>query len=607
MARAFSNEYGVVHDPILDAWVLHVGSQLTAVAPRHDLNYHFTILDTAEVNAFTLPGGYVFVTRGLLDSLVSQDELACVMGHEVGHVTHRDPIRIIEWQLGLSLTVAYGPVPHSQLATILEQAAIFLTTLSFSRQDEYRADQYGLRFGTAAGYDPNGLVQFLESLGIERKASFFARYLATHPPNGDRLKAIQRTRYFNARQWALQEKIGSNLLANYRPAIAVLHFQAALQGNPPAAAAARLRQEVARARTMSGAPAIASATGLVAGPVGGAGNENGGAVRPQAPTQTVGPPDPAQEAALQAIQTASIDLRAPVESVYRTLVKYNGLVNMELGLQDGLLGAAASALDDVKWLALAYQAYGAVNQLNDFYACVVRVDSRILPTLAAMETELKQMAPGDPREPELCASAMRLAAEARVASDEMEKAASKIGVGADLMGAVLGDLDMALLGFKSQVSYVRLAGLQATLVAARVEIDQGRKDGNGALASLNQAEVRALLAQLNQVASGASPARLLTYDHAVQTLTGASLESMAAIRAQGLPYGDAVMAAVLAREASVQPDTIISRFRAMATAQQTGAITTWADVMVDRRVSAISVEIVLHEVYQAVLQEANCA
>jgi predicted Zn-dependent protease len=160
-------------------------------------NYHFYLLnDPDTVNAFALPGGQVFITRGLYDKLDDEAELAGVLGHEIGHVVNRHAAEhMATGRLGQLLTVAVGVGAsgdrNGQNAQMVAAMVNQMTQLKFSRGDESEADRYGLRYMAQSGYDPSAM---LDVMSILKKASGGSRqpeFLATHPLPETRLQEIR--------------------------------------------------------------------------------------------------------------------------------------------------------------------------------------------------------------------------------------------------------------------------------------------------------------------------------------------------------------------------------------------------------------------------------
>lgn len=175
-AKGVEAQIGLLGDPALDAYVQGIGDKLLRAIPNRPFAYRFRIVDQVEPNAFALPGGHIFVSRGLLALANDEDELACVIGHEIGHVAKRHAAA----QQG----TASGQFP---LANPMIRAG---RMAAYSRDLERSADHDGQILCSAAGYDPRGLARFLESLtnyqklqpGGIRRASYFD----THPLSSER-------------------------------------------------------------------------------------------------------------------------------------------------------------------------------------------------------------------------------------------------------------------------------------------------------------------------------------------------------------------------------------------------------------------------------------
>lgn len=192
-ADQLEEEIGVVRDPVLSAWVERVGNTIVRADGGNPRDYSFTILNTGDVNAFALPGGFVYVTMGLLRFVDSEDELAGVVGHEIGHITARHGVKQVERNTLLSLALALlrGHVP-GLVATLADVGGV-LYSLKHTRSDEAAADALGARKAAAAGYDPMAMVEFLRKMGQKEKQrpSHFEVYFMTHPPTAERIKKAE--------------------------------------------------------------------------------------------------------------------------------------------------------------------------------------------------------------------------------------------------------------------------------------------------------------------------------------------------------------------------------------------------------------------------------
>ena len=184
-------EMGVYNDRALEQYVNEIGQELARHSHRPKLPWTFTIVDSSAINAFALPGGYIYVTRGLLAYLDDESELAGVLGHEIGHVTARHAAqaytRAAEANLGLTILGIF--VPSTQPFTDISATGLSVLFLRNGREAELEADRLGVEYGSGAGYDPTGVPRFLSTLA--RVSALSERgvpnWLSTHPDPGSRV------------------------------------------------------------------------------------------------------------------------------------------------------------------------------------------------------------------------------------------------------------------------------------------------------------------------------------------------------------------------------------------------------------------------------------
>ncbi|MDD5309006.1 MAG: M48 family metallopeptidase [Deltaproteobacteria bacterium] len=178
-------------DPAMNRAVREIGTRLVGAMGASPYAFRVRVLDSKEVNAFALPGGYVFVNRGLLELASSGDELAGVMAHELEHVLRRHSVRNLARQAGLSLVLAAVAWSGSDLQGFLMSNAAGLASMSFSRDQEEEADARGLELMARAGLDPSGLPRFLARLEAEEgKLGPLLTFISDHPASRDRVKAL---------------------------------------------------------------------------------------------------------------------------------------------------------------------------------------------------------------------------------------------------------------------------------------------------------------------------------------------------------------------------------------------------------------------------------
>jgi predicted Zn-dependent protease len=187
------NQYGIYIDPALNDYVTRIGTSLGPHTHRSHLQYHFSVLDSPVVNAFAVPGGYVYVTRGILALMKSEAELAVVLGHELGHVNARHSIHRMSEQMLFGLGLAVGSSLNKTVADIAGIAGIGvqLLFLKYSRDDERQADQLGVEYSRKGGYNPGEMIGFFASLGKMGDLSSrnsIPGFLSTHPLTSERIQ-----------------------------------------------------------------------------------------------------------------------------------------------------------------------------------------------------------------------------------------------------------------------------------------------------------------------------------------------------------------------------------------------------------------------------------
>ena len=208
-------EYGVLKNPRVQAYVNDIGQRLAKQSQRANLQWTFTVLDSPEINAFALPGGYVYITRGMMVYLESEADLAGVVGHEIGHVTARHGAQRATRQqdagLGVLAASVFGALLESQgvggagrVASDLSQTVAAGYISRYGREQELQADGLGAEYLSRIRFDPRNMVDVINVLkNQERFAADLARsqgrpvpaqnsWLSSHPSNDQRLDAITR-------------------------------------------------------------------------------------------------------------------------------------------------------------------------------------------------------------------------------------------------------------------------------------------------------------------------------------------------------------------------------------------------------------------------------
>lgn len=200
------SKYPVFQNGALTRYINIVGNTVAIYSNRPETyaGYHFLILDTEDVNAMAAPGGFIFITRGLLKRCNDEDMLAAILAHEVGHVSAKHGLRSIKKSrlidafkiIGLETAKKFGPEKLAQLTTIFENIlgdiAEKLIERGYDRKYEYEADKLSVEFGTRTGYDPNGLLDFLETMEDDSSGTSKKGWFKTHPSTKDRIDKVKK-------------------------------------------------------------------------------------------------------------------------------------------------------------------------------------------------------------------------------------------------------------------------------------------------------------------------------------------------------------------------------------------------------------------------------
>jgi predicted Zn-dependent protease len=229
-AQQINAQLPIIQDPELNRYVNVIGDSIARLTSRGDLDWHFFIVDAQEVNAFAVPGGFVYVNRGLIQRADQMDELAGVLGHEIGHVVRRHTVKQMEKEqganVGITLACVLTGVCNSQVAGAAINVAGGALFARFSRQDEAEADVEGVKNTVRAGVSPAGMVTMFQKLLAERQGHPGAvdSWFLTHPLEEDRIAAVQ----------ALINQIPPATLAHLATDSRNFHaFKARLQSMPP--------------------------------------------------------------------------------------------------------------------------------------------------------------------------------------------------------------------------------------------------------------------------------------------------------------------------------------------------------------------------------------
>ncbi len=196
-AQQINAQLPIVRDPELNRYINVLGDSIARLTSRADLDWQFFIVDAQEVNAFAVPGGYVYINRGLIQRADQMDEIAGVLGHEIGHVVRRHTVKQMEKaqgaNIGVTLACVLTSICNSQVAGAAINVAGGALFAKFSRSDEAEADNEGFKNVVKAGISPVGMVTMFQKLLEERQSRPGAvdSWFLTHPLEEYRIRAVQ--------------------------------------------------------------------------------------------------------------------------------------------------------------------------------------------------------------------------------------------------------------------------------------------------------------------------------------------------------------------------------------------------------------------------------
>ncbi len=194
MDRDIQKKLKILQDQQMQRRLEDIGNTVARFSDRGDLGYHFKIVKDRELNAFAIPGGFIYVNSGLMD-IATDDELACVLGHEIGHIAARHSVKKLQAVMGYQLVIGIilglsGNQAISQATDIV----FSVVGLGYSRKDEFLADKLAVKYAKKSGLNPYGMITFFEKLKQEaqkRGSNFNLVFLSSHPPIEERIKNVK--------------------------------------------------------------------------------------------------------------------------------------------------------------------------------------------------------------------------------------------------------------------------------------------------------------------------------------------------------------------------------------------------------------------------------
>jgi predicted Zn-dependent protease len=196
-AKEVAQSIGFYEDAAVNAYVADIGKRMAAQSERPNLPWEFHVVNDAAVNAFAIPGGFIYVTRGLMSSINTEAELATVIGHEIAHVTNRHSVQQISKAQLAQVGLGVGSILSSDIAKFgqLASAGLGLLFLKYGRDAENQADQGGFRYALEQNYDVREMPKVFQTLGRISETGGSGKlpeWLSTHPDPGNRIKRIEK-------------------------------------------------------------------------------------------------------------------------------------------------------------------------------------------------------------------------------------------------------------------------------------------------------------------------------------------------------------------------------------------------------------------------------
>lgn len=596
--------YAVDRDPLINDWLNTTGQTIVSHSKRQHIPYEFKVIETELVNAFAAPYGHIYVTSGFLDFTETEDEVATVVAHEVGHVVHRHSIHSFKKSLlwGLVTQIISG---KSETAGDIVGIGLGLLSLQYSRDNEYEADDAGTRLAYRAGYDPHVGLNFFHRLATDlegRRPSRWEVYFMTHPPTDARIKRQLGNDELDESNAEAIARIARGYLLRGQPARAARLLEA------PAVSSARIPEFEALlgdAWYMRGNPEQASGHYQAALSMQGDSRYVGTrlAALQQMPPNDLAGVGAAGQAAAAALMPQVAEARTLADRTASGTQRYvasstpqlSSLGSTVKGINDQLYRLAeteANVSDTTKNLIIHGNA--AVSKATESVYVLERVNEE----LAQCGSDIKSLL-GE------CEVALAAAQQGRGNPEDV----AALGASVDELKLGLVTLDGAMQQVPGTISTVQSAQSAAEEVTSLMDLIARRDDpksmlgdqlrsasahaqrvGTEALAAVNRAreqsvEARghALVARLNLLGTAATPSLQATYDRQLSYLLLVPEAQVRSMRAAGAGYGEAAMAIAAGRSLDVNPARFLpptsGGVSPISAAMQQGASVGNADVL----------------------------
>jgi predicted Zn-dependent protease len=194
LVKDIESQNKVTDDSTLAEYINQVGQKIAGISDRTDIQYHFKVLESPEINAFACPGGFIYIYTGLLKTMDNEAQLAGVLAHEIGHVVARHGVKRLQQVLGIQVLLSIALGESNEVTQKAISAGLVVILQGYSRQNEFEADYNGAYYMTRSGYHPQGMIQLFgkfQEMEKSRKNTALDQLLASHPPTADRIAKVE--------------------------------------------------------------------------------------------------------------------------------------------------------------------------------------------------------------------------------------------------------------------------------------------------------------------------------------------------------------------------------------------------------------------------------
>ena len=603
-AASIESAYEVDRDPLINEWMTNRGHTIVSHTRRQNIPYEFSVIDTDLVNAFAAPYGHVYVTSGFLDFTESEDEVGMVLAHEVGHIVNRDSIKQFKQSImfGVLAQIISG---ESNTAGDVVGIGLGLLSLQYSRDDEYDADDAGTMYSYAMGYDPHEGLDFFDRLMTEvekRRPSRWEVYFMTHPRTEDRIaRQLKRPELDENNAQSLM-RIARGYVLRGQPSRAAQLLEKSVEQVPDLAEAHALLGDALamRGQTIEAEDAYRTALNL---------NSDIRYAETRLAALSEMPPDvpagigiagrqqaEALLARLNTVRSTAATTRAQAQSYQtRTEPRLTAMVGTVRDINGRLVELAgddtpvsdATQQSIVRGNAAVSKAIEPVYVLERVNQDLEDSSGEIQTLLAEAQSALEQAEAGNGNPEDIPAL--------RTAVGEIERAISTIDVAMAEAPSTIEQVanlqssardvttlmeQVARIDDPNDLASVQLNAQAAHTQSAAIE----------ALAAVNrakrqsvQAKGHALVARLNLLAAGATPAEQKVYDAQVAYYLLVPEAQVRALRSTGAGFGEAALALAASKSLTVEPrhfmPSVASGISPVAEAMERGAAVSNANVL----------------------------